>query len=123
MVTATVEKPRRMWAIAGTVGGLGMPAYDEDGKVVGMLASQEGSEGVGEGGGSRPFLLPMKSVERVLKMAEERASKALTAAKEAAEEEAGEEKEQGAEEDGDSEEDDKEPEEKPEKPEEKPEKE
>lgn len=108
MVTATVEKPRRMWAIAGTVGGLGMPAYDEDGKVVGMLASQEGSEGVGEGGGARPFLLPMKSVERVLKMAEERASKALTAAKEAEEEEDGdedgEEGEHGDKEDGDSEE-------------------
>lgn len=45
-VTAKVERPRAMWAIAGDFGSLGMPAFTSSGEVVGVLTMQEGTEGV-----------------------------------------------------------------------------
>jgi S1-C subfamily serine protease len=90
-VTAKVERPRTMWAIAGDFGGVGLPVFDMQGHPVGVLANQEGSEGVGDtqnpfgGGGARPFLLPLSTVNRSVKMAEQRATELLANVKKEAE--------------------------------------
>jgi S1-C subfamily serine protease len=88
LVTAKVEKPRPMWAVASNFNGLGLPVFDIAGAVVGVLASQEGSEGV-EGGGDGVFLLPLASVkgsiDQAKKLAPEKVKKALAEKEQAAE--------------------------------------
>ncbi|MEN8149350.1 MAG: serine protease, partial [Planctomycetota bacterium] len=95
-VTGAVEKPRRMWAISGNLGGPGMPIYGLDGEVVGVISMQTGSEGVaGRQAEPRPFVLPLKTLKAQLKMAEERATKALEKAAEEAEDAAEDAAEEG----------------------------
>lgn len=92
-VLAKVERPRTMWAIAGEFNQIGLPVFDLEGRVAGFVSNQEGSEGV-EGGmaammgtNTRPFVLPVPTVARAVKMAEERAKELLA---NAADENAGE---------------------------------
>jgi hypothetical protein len=70
-VVGQVTKPRAMWVIDGEAPEAGHPLYTADGAVAGIMISQEG---VGEGGGSLIFLLPLKiatsSIERSLKAAQ-----------------------------------------------------
>lgn len=80
LVTGKVEKPRPMWAVASNFNGLGLPVFDASGGVVGVLASQEGSEGVDDDRGG-VFLLPLStvqpSIEQAKKLAPEKVKKAL----------------------------------------------
>lgn len=95
LVTGKVEKPRAMWAVASNFNGLGLPVFDTSGGVVGILASQEGSEGVDDdggfmrGGNDGVFLLPLAtiqpSIEQAKKLAPEKVKKALAEKEEAAE--------------------------------------
>lgn len=94
LITGRVEKPRPMWAIASNFEGLGLPVFDTSGGVVGVLAAQEGSEGVDDGGfmggGSGGiFLLPLAtmqgSIDQARKLAPEKVKKALAEKEEAAE--------------------------------------
>jgi len=84
-VTASVERPRPMWALAGDFNALGMPVFTTDGRVVGVLALQEGTEGVsGEGGGGLLgmggasemglFVLPLTTVKPVVERAKAKAA-------------------------------------------------
>jgi hypothetical protein len=88
LVTGRIEKPRPMWALSG--GAVpGMPAYDAQGRVAGVLAFQSGSAGVDEGGmfGEQGvFLLSLESAQRVLEQARKRVPEAVAKAKEAAKE-------------------------------------
>lgn len=67
-VVGQVTKPRTMWVIDGEAPEAGHPLYTAQGAVAGIMISQEG---VGEGGGTLIFLLPLKiaasSIERSLK--------------------------------------------------------
>jgi S1-C subfamily serine protease len=119
LVTGEVEKPRRMWSMSGTIAGPGMPVFNFAGEAIGVISNQEASAGVGAGGQqSRPFILPLKTIKAQLKMAEDRAAKAIEKAAE--EKELEKEGEGEGESEGDTEGDEK-PEDKPEdKPEEKP---
>jgi hypothetical protein len=98
LVTAKVEKPRPMWAVASNFNGLGLPVFDASGGVVGVLVSQEGSEGVEDDarGNSGVFLLPLAtiqpSIEQAKKLAPEKVKKALAEKEEAAAEAPAEEK-------------------------------
>jgi hypothetical protein len=87
LVTGKVEKPRPMWAVDAT-GPAGLPVYDEQGRVAGVLVRQDGSAGVEDGGmfGSDQgiFLLPLEAVNRVLEQARKRVPDAVAKAKEAA---------------------------------------
>ncbi len=95
LITGKVEKPRAMWAVASNFDGLGLPVFDMSGGVVGVLASQEGSEGVDDGGGfmrggnDGVFLLPLASVQgsvdQARKLAPDKVKKALAEKEEAAE--------------------------------------
>lgn len=92
LITGRVEKPRAMWAVASNFEGLGLPVFDTSGGVVGILAMQEGSEGVddgGMGGGGGVFLLPLAaiqgSIDQARKLAPEKVKKALAEKEEAAE--------------------------------------
>jgi len=95
LITGRVEKPRAMWAVASNFDGLGLPVFDTAGGVVGVLASQEGSEGVDEGdafgggGNDGVFLLPLASVQGTIdqakKLAPDKVKKALAEKAEAAE--------------------------------------
>lgn len=94
LITGRVEKPRPMWAVASNFDGLGLPVFDASGGVVGVLASQEGSEGVDDGegfgrGNDGIFLLPLASVQgsidQARKLAPEKVKKALADKEEAAE--------------------------------------
>ncbi len=81
-VRGKVEKPREMWVLGGEGNAPGLPAFDAEGRLLGVVAIQAGSEGV-EGGGTRPFLLPAAALERARKAAREKADELLAAAKEA----------------------------------------
>lgn len=89
LITGKVEKPRAMWAVASNFNGLGLPVFDASGGVVGVLASQEGSEGVDDDRGG-VFLLPLStiqpSIEQARKLVPEKVKKALAEKEEAAEE-------------------------------------
>jgi hypothetical protein len=94
LVTGKVEKPRAMWAVASNFDGLGLPVFDAAGAPVGVLASQEASEGVeeegfGGGAGEGVFLLPLPaiqgSIDQARKLAPEKAKKALSEKEEAPE--------------------------------------
>lgn len=95
LVTGRVEKPRAMWAVASNFDGLGLPVFDAAGAPVGVLASQEASEGVeeegfaGGGAGEGVFLLPLSaiqgSIDQAKKLAPEKAKKALSEKEEAPE--------------------------------------
>lgn len=67
-VIGQVAKPRTMWVIDGEAPEAGHPLYTADGTLAGIMITQEG---VGEGGGTLTFLLPVKiaasSFERSLK--------------------------------------------------------
>ena len=70
-VIGQVTKPRPMWVLDGEAPEAGHPLYTADGTLAGIMISQEG---VGEGGGTLTFLLPVKiaasSFERSLKAAQ-----------------------------------------------------
>jgi hypothetical protein len=90
LITARVEKPRPMWAVATNFNGLGLPVFDTSGGVVGVLASQEGSEGVDDDrgrGNDGVFLLPLSavqgSIDQARKLAPEKVKKALAEKEEA----------------------------------------
>ncbi len=91
-VTARVEKPREMWAIAGSFGGMGLPVFDLSDRPVGVLSVQHAAGGAG-GGGSATFLLPARKVRTSIEQAEKRAEEILEEAKEKKAEEAAPEKE------------------------------
>jgi hypothetical protein len=90
-VTGRIEKPRPMWSVSGA-GRAGLPAYDAQGRIVGVLAVQSGSAGVEDGGpmggGEGIFLLTLENVQRVLEQAKKRVPEAVAKAKEAAAKEA-----------------------------------
>jgi hypothetical protein len=101
LITGRVEKPRPMWAVATNFNGLGLPVFDSSGGVVGVLAAQEGSEGVDDGGGNEGvFLLPLGaiqgSIDQARKLAPEKVKKALAEKEEAAEAPAEKPAEEGA---------------------------
>jgi hypothetical protein len=86
-VTAPVERPRRMWAVAGTFDGVGMPVFAPDGRLAGFLSIQEGAEGTADQGGGGMFggltqaaqqmalfVLPVKAVRAQVEAARERAA-------------------------------------------------
>jgi hypothetical protein len=82
-----------MWAMSGSIAGPGMPVFDFDGNAVGVISNQAASAGVGQGAPpTRPFILPLKSVQAQLKMAAERGAKAV---EEAAEKKADEAEDEG----------------------------
>jgi hypothetical protein len=70
-VVGQVSKPRQMWVIDGDAVEEGHPLYNAAGLLAGVMVSQEG---VGEGGGTLVFLLPLKtaapSFERGMKAAQ-----------------------------------------------------
>lgn len=84
-VSAKVEKPRPMWAVETSPEGRGLPAFDATGGVVGILAEQQGSEGVEEEADVRmlfsasegTFLLPLDQVQRAVQASKERAPDAV----------------------------------------------
>ena len=96
-VTATVERPRPMLAVAGDFSSVGMPVFTSRGEIVGVLTLQEGTEGVeaddGAGGimallsgGEQEmglFVLPLATVQKVV--AQAKAKAAETAAPEGTE--------------------------------------
>ncbi len=55
-VAGRVTKPRDMWILQGAGNSAGKPLYDAAGAVTGIVVQQEG---VGEGAGTRTFLLPL----------------------------------------------------------------
>ena len=55
-ISGQVTKPRAMWILQGAGGSAGKPLYDAAGAAAGIVVQQEG---VGEGAGSRTFLLPL----------------------------------------------------------------
>jgi len=91
-VTATVERPRSMVAIAGDFGSVGMPVFTSRGAIVGVLTMQEGTEGVEaeeEGGGILAmlsggeqemglFVLPLETVKQTVAKAKAKAAEAAT---------------------------------------------
>jgi S1-C subfamily serine protease len=93
MVSAYVEKPRKMWGFSGSV-TVGLPVFDATGAPVGVVAVQEGSEGVSEDNISlmgpnqsmAPFILPLDTIGRTLTKAGENGAMAIEQAAEAAEE-------------------------------------
>lgn len=104
-VTGEVVQPRPLWSIEGGFDGLGLPVFNRDGVVAGVIASQEGSEGAEEGGGGGPmgmllmmdsmgpdvFLLPAAAVKATVDRAKTQAVEALKKQAEEAEEEKEEE--------------------------------
>lgn len=95
-VTAQVERPRPMSAIAGDFGAVGMPVFTSRGAIVGVLAMQSGTEGVeaegGPGGimsllsgGAEEMGLFVLPLETVLKTVVKAKVKALEAAQETSE--------------------------------------
>ena len=91
-VTGRVTKPREMWALSGANQFVGTPLFTADGKVAGMVAVQQGA---GENAPSRPFLVPIDRVSKVVERAKKEAEKTLAEIREArAEEEADSEDEE-----------------------------
>ncbi len=101
-VAGEVFSPRPLFAIDGGFDGLGLPLFTRDGKVAGVLAAQEGSEGAGGGGAGGPmsmlfdlaggpagdvFLLPADTVHVTIEQAKLKAAEALKKAAEEAESE------------------------------------
>jgi hypothetical protein len=91
-VSASLEKPRRMWSVAGEMPAMGHPVFDVFGQTVGVLSLQQGSEGVeesDEGGlgalfaagdlqdGIQLVVLPLEEVARAMQAAEKRAEEAI----------------------------------------------
>lgn len=89
-VTAQVERPRPMVAVAGDFQAVGMPVFTRHGEVVGVLTLQGGTEGVAadEGGGGIMsllsggaqemglFVIPLSAVLSVVERAKAQAAKA-----------------------------------------------
>ncbi len=73
-VLGKVTKPHTMWVISGRGQFVGMPLYTADGAVAGASAIQRG---VGEGSSSRPFLLPLDDVRKVVADAKTASIKSL----------------------------------------------
>lgn len=71
-VLGKVTKPKTMWLLQNRPSFLGMPLYTADGGVAGVYTVQAG---VGEGGGSRPFLMPVASVKRTIASAAKEAQR------------------------------------------------
>lgn len=95
-VAGEVFSPRPLFAIDGGFDGLGLPLFNADGKVAGVLAMQEGSEGAGGGDGGpmgmlldlaggpggNVFLLPADTVRVTIEQAKLKAEEALKKAAE-----------------------------------------
>jgi len=56
-ITGEVTHPRPLWAIDGSFHGVGLPVFNEKGVTVGVLATQEGSEGAEDQSGGRMGML------------------------------------------------------------------
>jgi len=92
-VTADVERPRPMYAVAGDFTAVGMPVFTRRGDVVGVLTMQKGTEGVeseDEGGGLMAmlsggeqemglFVLPLATVRQVVEKARAKAAEPASA--------------------------------------------
>jgi hypothetical protein len=76
-VRGKVEKPREMWVVSGEGATPGLPVYARSFAPVGVMVMQSGSSGVDGGGGEKPFLLPLSTVERSLKAACEKGEELL----------------------------------------------
>jgi hypothetical protein len=83
-VAGKIEKPRSMWDIGGDFTENGLPVFDLSGKPVGVLVTQEGSEGADEGRTSETFLLGLDAVRKSLAQAKKRVPDAVAKAKEKA---------------------------------------
>jgi hypothetical protein len=98
-VAAKIEKPRSMWALAGSFTSVGLPVFDLSGAVAGVLARQgvEDDEEMGSGecscDGSADraactddhgtFILTLEDVRRSLEQAKKRVPEAIAKAKQA----------------------------------------
>jgi hypothetical protein len=71
-----------MWNFAGDFGTEGLPVFDLEGRPVGVIARQNGSEGADDHG-SDTFVLPLKDVRRSLEQAKKRVAEAVAKAKQA----------------------------------------
>src|SRR5262249_12510181 len=80
-VTGKVEKPRAMLAVSGGSQQTGLPAYDLTGNVLGVLATQSGSEGVEGSVSSETFLLPLDTVRRAIDLVKKRVPEVLEKAR------------------------------------------
>ena len=94
-VTASLDKPRRMWAVSGDFMVPGHPVFDLAGQPMGVLSVQQGSEGVDEGGEDgglgalfaagdlqdsiQLVVLPLEEVHKQYQAAEKRAEEAIAA--------------------------------------------
>jgi hypothetical protein len=81
-LTSRIETPRPMWNYAGGFGGEGLPVFDLEGRPVGLVAQQHGSEGA-EDQGTDTFVLPLADVRRSIDQAKKRVDEAVAKAKEA----------------------------------------
>ena len=79
-VLGKASQPHEMWIIGGGNQFVGMPLYTADGAVAGICSLQEG---VGTGGGSRVFLLPLEPVQKLIGRAKTAAEKSLAEIREA----------------------------------------
>ena len=92
-VIASLQKPRRMWAVDGLDEHLGQPIYTADGAVAGVMSMQKG---VGDEGAAQACALPMEVVQARLKRAQKAAHEALQEVVKREAEEAAKEKEDAA---------------------------
>lgn len=95
-VVAAVERPRKMWAVAGDgdLSGVGMPVFDVAGRLAGFLSVQEVAEGAQESSGGMlgglmsqaqsmgSFLLPVSAIKPLVAAAKVRAQEMRRAAAE-----------------------------------------
>ena len=81
-VTARVERPRLLYATGGDNLMAGLPAFDEAGRLVGVVIREGAPESTVETGtGLRPFLLPVADVARSLAAARKRVPDVLARAR------------------------------------------
>jgi len=71
-VIGKVTKPKPMWIIDERLSYVGLPLYTATGAVAGVVGIQEG---VGEGAGTRAFLMPLDSVKRTIASAAKEAER------------------------------------------------
>ncbi len=81
-ILGKVTKPKALWLLQNSPSFLGLPLYTADGSMAGVYTVQSG---VGEGGGSRPFLLPVDSVRKTVASAAKEAARIRKELAEAAE--------------------------------------
>jgi hypothetical protein len=81
-VSGRIDKPRRMWSLAGDDLVAGLPVFDAAGRPVGVAVDQESSEGAEEESETRTLLLPLADAIRSLEQAKKRVPEAVQRAKE-----------------------------------------